>query len=56
MKKLLFAGLLSVFMAKVAVAQDFDFNEMEYTPHQTTFQLFASPTAKSVKVLQSASV
>ena len=50
MKKLLFAGLLSVFMAKVAVAQDFDFNEMEYTPHQTTFQLFASPTAKSVKV------
>ena len=50
MKKLLFAGLLSVFMAKVAVAQNFDFNEMEYTPHQTTFQLFASPTAKSVKV------
>ena len=50
MKKLLFAGLLSVFMAKVAVAQDFDFNEMEYTPHQTTFQLFASPAAKSVKV------
>jgi len=50
MKKLLFAGLLSAFMAKVAVAQDSDFNEMEYTPHQTTFQLFASPTAKSVKV------
>ena len=50
MKKLLFAGLLSLFTAKVAVAQDFDFNEMEYTPHQTTFQLFASPTAKSVKV------
>ena len=50
MKKLLFAGLLSLFTAKVAVAQDFDFNEMEYTPHQTTFQLFAPPTAKSVKV------
>ena len=50
MKKLLFAGLLSVFMAKVAVAQEFDFNEMEYTPHQTTFQLFAPPAAKSVKV------
>ena len=29
---------------------DFDFNEMEYTPHQTTFQLFAPATAKSVKV------
>ncbi len=50
MKKLLFAGLLSLFTARVAVAQDFDFNEMEYTPHQTTFQLFAPPTAKSVKV------
>ena len=35
---------------KVAVAQDFDFNEMEYTPHQTTFQLFAPAKAKSVKV------
>ena len=29
---------------------DFDFNEMEYTPHQTTFQLFAPADAKSVKV------
>ena len=35
---------------KVAVAQDFDFTEMEYTPHQTTFQLFAPAKAKSVKV------
>ena len=35
--------------AKVA-AQDFAFNEMEYTPHQTTFQLFAPAKAKSVKV------
>ena len=49
MKKLILAGLLSVLTAKVA-AQDFAFNEMEYTPHQTTFQLFAPAKAKSVKV------
>ena len=36
--------------AHVVKAQDFDFNEMEYTPHQTTFQLFAPANAKSVKV------
>ena len=36
--------------AKAVKAQDFDFNEMEYTPHQTTFQLFAPANAKSVKV------
>ena len=32
------------------VAQDFDFNEMSYTPEATTFRLFAPPTAKQVKV------
>ena len=36
--------------AKAVVAQDFDFNEMAYTPEQTTFQLFAPAGAKSVKV------
>ena len=36
--------------AHAVKAQDFDFNEMEYTPHQTTFQLFAPASAKSVKV------
>ncbi len=36
--------------AKAVVAQDFDFNEMTYTPEQTTFQLFAPAEAKSVKV------
>ena len=50
MKKLILASLLSVLTAEVAVAQEFDFNEMEYTPHQTTFQLFAPAKAKSVKV------
>jgi len=50
MKKLILAGLMSVLTAQGVVAQDFDFNEMEYTPHQTTFQLFASATARSVKV------
>ena len=36
--------------ANAATAQDFDFNEMEYTPEQTKFQLFAPAKAKSVKV------
>ena len=31
-------------------AQDFDFNEMSYTPEETTFRLFAPSTAKNVKV------
>ena len=34
----------------MAQASDFDFNEMEYSPWQTTFQLFAPATAKTVKV------
>ena len=44
------AALLAVLLHGKSMAQEFDFNEMEYTPHQTTFQLFAPPTAKSVKV------
>ena len=43
-------GLLSVLTVQTAQAQDFDFNEMEYTPHQTTFQLFAPATGKAPKV------
>ena len=50
MKKLIIAGLMTMLTAHVVKAQDFDFNEMEYTPHQTTFQLFAPANAKSVKV------
>jgi len=50
MKKLIITGLMTVLTTLTIAAQDFDFNEMEYTPHQTTFQLFASPTARSVKV------
>ena len=41
---------MTMLTAHVVKAQDFDFNEMEYTPHQTTFQLFAPANAKSVKV------
>ena len=33
-----------------AQVPDFDFNEMEYTPVQTTFRLFAPSTAKGIKV------
>ena len=50
MKKLLLAGLLTVLAAKPAMSQDFDFDEMTYTPEVTTFKLFAPAKAKSVKV------
>ena len=50
MKKLLLAGLLTVLAAKPAMSQDFDFDEMTYTPEVTTFKLFAPATAKGVKV------
>ena len=50
MKKLILAGLITALTATVSVAQDFDFNEMSYTPEATTFRLFAPPTAKQVKV------
>jgi len=39
-----------VLTPKTAEAQDFDFNEMDCQPEQTTFRLFAPATAKSVKV------
>ena len=50
MKKLLVAGFVSLMSFQVATAQDFDFNEMVYSPSQTTFRLFAPSTAKGVKV------
>ena len=50
MKKLLLAGLLTVLAAKPAMSQDFDFDEMAYTPEVTTFKLFAPAKAKGVKV------
>ena len=50
MKKLLLAGLLTVLAAKPAMSQDFDFDEMTYTPEVTTFKLFAPAKAKGVKV------
>ncbi|MDD7319307.1 MAG: type I pullulanase [Prevotella sp.] len=34
----------------MAAAQDFDFNEVAYTPEQTTFRLFAPKDAKEVAV------
>ena len=42
--------LLTIAAAQVAVAQEFDFREMEYTPQQTVFQVFAPANAKAVKV------
>ena len=49
MKKLYFM-LLMMMMPALTSAQDFDFVEMEYDPHQTTFRLFAPATAKKVVV------
>ena len=48
MNRLILAILMIV--ATAASAQDFDFNEMAYTPDQTTFRLFAPAKAKVVKV------
>lgn len=48
MKKWIFMGLTSVFLSTVAKAQLF--NEANYTPEKTTFQLFAPNDAKNVKL------
>lgn len=50
MKKLIFAGLLTLLLPKNTTAQDFDFQELSFTPKQTTFRLFAPATAKTAKV------
>ena len=46
MKKMILTAIVSVLLPMVATAQTF--NEMEYTPEQTTFRLFAPNSAKSV--------
>ena len=48
MKKLLFAGLLSMLLPKQVVAQTF--KEVDYAPKETKFQLFAPNGAKQITV------
>ena len=48
MKTLMFATLLSFLFPKPAAAQDFHFNEVNYTPEKTQFVLFAPNDAKRV--------
>ena len=48
MKKLIFAGLLSMLLPKQVVAQTF--KEVDYTPKETKFHLFAPNNAKQVTV------
>ena len=48
MKKLIFAGLLSMLLPKQVVAQTF--KEVDYTPKETKFQLFAPNNAKQVTI------
>ena len=48
MKKLIFAGLLSMLLPNKVAAQTFQ--EMSYTPQQTQFTLFAPNDAKKVTV------
>ena len=50
MKKLIIASLLILLSSKAAIAQDFHFDEMTYSPAQTTFKLFAPKDAKKVVV------
>ena len=48
MKKLIFAGLLSMLLPKTVAAQTF--KEVDYTPEKTVFSLFAPNDAKKVTV------
>ncbi len=50
MRKILFILLMMAVATIKAQTPDFYFNEMEYTPGQTTFRLFAPSSAKGVKV------
>ena len=45
MKKYIFFALLAMATTHMT-AQEFDFNEVTYTPAQTTFRLFAPKKAK----------
>ena len=44
----MFAGLLSFLFPRFAAAQDFCFNEVNYTPEKTQFAIFAPDDAKKV--------
>jgi len=48
--KRIILSLLTLSMAITTQAQDFRFDEMTYTPQQTTFRLFAPSTARNVVV------
>jgi pullulanase len=48
MKKLIFAGLLSMLLPKQVVAQTF--KEVDYAPQETKFQLFAPNGANQITV------
>jgi len=50
MKKMIVAGLLLLLLPKTMTAQDFCFDEMTYSPGETTFRLFAPGDAKEVVV------
>ena len=50
MKKLIFAGLLSLLFPRSATAQTQTFQEVSYSPEKTVFTLFAPDDAKKVVV------
>jgi pullulanase len=50
MKKLIFAGLLSLLFPRLAAAQTQTFQEVSYSPENTVFTLFAPNDAKKVTV------
>ena len=50
MKKLIFAGLLSLLFPRFATAQTEKFQEVSYSPEKTVFTLFAPNDAKKVVV------
>ena len=50
MRKALILFLVMAVTTLQAQVPDFRFNEMEYTPQQTTFRLFAPSKAKGIKV------
>ena len=50
MKKLIFAGLLSLLFPRFATAQTQAFQEVSYSPEKTVFTLFAPNDAKKVVV------
>ena len=49
-KKIVTAALVLLSFAQSLTAQDFSFDEVTYSPEQTTFKLFAPKNAKRVEV------